>query len=617
MAETKKKKKKKEEPENDVVLTPPKKVEVTPLERDEMVSVVRDHFFETLQGESGYKDLEDSVKREIQVLFNKMKDMRFKNLYDFENIFKILLESKSPDLSNYIQIAMKKAKDKVSHENKGVLVIYSGGTVGSAPKDMNDPDSPQVVKPWHDLKYAIPGLDRIGYKVDAISFEEPLDSCNVGPAHWLKMANIISDHYKEYEGFVILHGTDTMIYTASALALMLLDLAKPVIITGSQIEGVTKLRNDAHQNFITALNIANPSASNIPLTPEVCIYFGGKLVRGCRAKKVDASGYAGFDSPNFPLLGTAGDQIDIDTLRLRPVPDIDQVDLLSKLETNVITIDVFPGIQYSQVVQKLLSDENLKGVVLRSYGTGNIPTDKAFLQPFEKITDRVVVVNVTQCQAGTVEMGLYETSQVLLDRGIIGGFDITAEAALCKLMILLGEYGDNIDTVKELMQRSLAGEQHHSVISTHFVESGKVDPGNLRYDLKALEIKSVDEDGDELIDSAILRFHNARLAPGEGHDYLRLKIFVDLREDAPDEDSPKFAGSYAKLQVPSSLLVDADEVGESLAFDITSAKELLMPKHTTRRVIKAQKTSFTILMDDSQEGSFEWDKVELNLFTTE
>ncbi|MGH9278692.1 MAG: asparaginase, partial [Acidimicrobiales bacterium] len=172
----------------------------------------------------------------------------------------------------------------------GVLVIYTGGTIGSKPRDP-DPASPQVVVPWPELSAATPELQRLPFAVDCFDEIPPLDSCNVGPTQWKAMADAISRHYEDYTGFVILHGTDTMVYTASALSFMLLELAKPVIITGSQRSALVSTRNDATQNLLTALEIANPTYSNLPIVPEVCIYFGGKLLRGNRARKRDTVGY--------------------------------------------------------------------------------------------------------------------------------------------------------------------------------------------------------------------------------------------------------------------------------------------------------------------------------------
>jgi len=584
---------------------------VTPLEKDDMIYQVQQLFLSELKGESGYKSLNDEEKNKLTTLFEHLQGFRFESINHYKEILKQFLFSFS-DISAYVDPVVDRITKKISDEkllNKGVLVIYTGGTVGSAPKDINDPDSPQIVKSWAELKRSTPGLDRIGFRVDAISFEEPLDSCNVWQKHWIKMAEIIYDYYKDYEGFVILHGTDTMIYTASALSFILQELRKPIIITGSQVAGIVPLRNDAHQNFITSLYIANPKASKIPVVPEVCIFFGNKLIRGCRSKKIDSNGYAAFDSPNYPLLGTAGEQIEIDKTRLRKISQTERPSIFKKLNNTVIMIDVFPGIQHSQVAENLFSDKDLKGVILRSYGTGNIPTDKNFLNRFKEITERdVCVVNVTQCSKGSVEMGLYETSQLLLDRGIISGFDISPEAALVKLMILLGQYGDNINLVKKLMQISLSGEQLYSVLKTYFLNPGEFTKENNRIDIKTSDVETIENY--EYIDKAILRFHNVSLTPEDGKDHATIQLFINMRGDAsPTEDSENYIGTFKKASVCS-------ENNESLAFDITSSREKLIKEKTTSKMIVGSNIlSFTIIKSD--KSVFEWDKVELELYITD
>ncbi len=592
-------------------------VEITSLEKDDRAFDVIKIFFRVLQNESSFKGLNDAKKEALQNLFEKILSMKFDTLQNFKGVADTLIRSESEELIDYIDIALKKSQEQLPKENKGVLVIYTGGTIGSAPKDANDPDSPEVVKSWKDLKGAVPKLDRIGFPVDAISFVQALDSCNVGPDHWRTMAEIIERYYHDYEGFVILHGTDTMVYTASALSFMIEGLGKPVVITGSQISGITNLRNDADQNFITSLYLANPEAANIPVLNDVCICFGGKIIRGCRSKKVDASGFVGFDSPNCSLLGTSGDNIDIDKSMLKTKDETDEIEVLKNLETNVLTIDVFPGIQKSEVVQKLLSDDNLKGVVLRSYGTGNIPTDKEFLAPFKEFCNRGgVVVNVSQCSAGSVEMGLYETSQLLLDIGILGGFDITPEAALTKLMVLLGEQGDDIQAVKKLMQQSLAGEQEMSVLTSSYDEAGTLNDDQKQFDFKPTPIESVPDDEDIL--RAILRFKGVELKPAEGRERLSVKLFIDLKGGTPDDTSENFAGVYAKAEIPTPIddpLFQHDDIDHSLAFDVTVKKDLLVSRETTGKIRKTgHKLGFTVLLDGSG-GSFSWKSMDLDLFT--
>lgn len=498
-------------------------------------------------------------------------------------------------------------------ENRGVLVIYTGGTIGSMPKDPNDVKSPMIVAKWPEFRKAVPVLNNLPFRIDAVSFETPLDSSNIGPQHWIKMAQIIGDpeHYDEYEGFVIIHGTDTMVYTASMLSFMLQNLNKPVIITGSQIPIIEHPRNDALQNLVTALMIANPTYSNIPIVKEVCIFFRDKLLRGNRTRKMDASGYLAFHTPNYPVLGTAGDNIDIEEkFLLRPKGDFNPV---FDLNRDVIMLDIFPGFQDRSKIRDLIFDPNIvSAVVLKSYGTGNVPTEKPevlFLlneeeidlvtgtepegtrsrvescqendqegsplkeelkRKFEdnncalskaprifeveknkwEISDRgdvlndkryklelkdgeihvspfgflddiqmavkrgQIIINVTQCPYGSVEQGLYDTSAVLTDCGVLSGQEVTPEAALCKLMVILAQAKMNNWKPKDfipLVNKNIAGEQNFSICST------KLEPGRLLDDKPHFwyRIPSIPLEGNlrerekSNIARAILRFKNA------------------------------------------------------------------------------------------------------------
>jgi L-asparaginase len=328
--------------------------------------------------------------------------------------------------------------------SKGVLVIYTGGTIGSMPVDPDDPDSPQVVVKWDEYVKRtpefLPDHDAfIGFRVDAYAFDKPLDSCNVSPEEWRMMASIIEKHHDQYEGFVILHGTDSMIYSASALSFMLVNLKKPVILTGAQMAFLFNSRNDGKQNMITAIMFANPKASGVPLVPEVCIFFNQKLLRGNRARKKDDSGFDAYYTPNFPPLGEAGGRLFVDE-RLILKPNDQAFQVVKRLEEKVLTFDVYPGIQNTDLARNILNTKGIMGIVLRAFGTGKIPTKAEFLKVFRDAQDKEIVVqNVTQCLHGFVELGMYETSAELLEVGMVTGFDITPEAALCKLMVLLAD----------------------------------------------------------------------------------------------------------------------------------------------------------------------------------
>ncbi len=354
-----------------------------------------------------------------------------------------------------------------ANRGSGVLVIYTGGTIGSMPRDPLDPKSPLIVVDWAEFRRRTWSLSErlpdgsintryIGFNVDGASLE-PLDSCNIGPWYWVQLARIIDESYDRYEGFVVMHGTDTMVYTASALSFMLEGLGKPVILTGAQRSHLTNVRNDALQNLLTALFIANPRHSGLPLVPEASIFFHEELLRGNRSRKVNASGFAAFKSPDYPRLATAGESIVIDRRVLRPPGS--GLRLRSQIEPNVASVIFFPGIQEASILQDVLSDPRLKGVVLLTYGAGTVPSDSRVLDPIAAAVKRgIVAIAVTQCGGGRVELERYEASSRLLEAGVVSGWDITPEAALVKLMVLLGDPNLSPTEVRRLLSQDLAGE---------------------------------------------------------------------------------------------------------------------------------------------------------------
>ncbi len=358
-------------------------------------------------------------------------------------------------------------------EKRGkVLSIYTGGTIGMLPKDKGNPISPLVPARWEELQDFVPVLKSLPLDVE-LKEMDLIDSSDMHPDYWIDMARVIRDHYEKYDGFVILHGTDTMTYTASALSFLLENLAKPVIITGSQTP-MSHPRSDALQNLVTALMLASPRTFNLHTTPEVCIYFNNLLLRGNRARKVSSSDYTGFNSPNYVLLGKTGERITINKKNTRE-PSSENFFINETLEKNVLSFDILPGVS-PRALRSIFDIEGLKGIILRTFGAGNAPTNEAFLKEIERAVNEknLAVVNITQCTQGMVEMGMYNASAGLLRRGVISGVDMTPEAAVTKMMVLLG-MGYDVATVKDLMQKDLRGEQSVNVYNFIY-NHGKADP---------------------------------------------------------------------------------------------------------------------------------------------
>jgi L-asparaginase len=332
---------------------------------------------------------------------------------------------------------------------KRVYIVYTGGTIGMRRTDEGYAPAPGYLE---SLLAGFPELRKSSMPAyDVHEYIPLLDSSNMGPDHWLLIARDILDHYKDYDGFIVLHGTDTMAYSASALAFMLRGIDKPVILTGSQIP-LCEVRSDGRDNLITAMMIIGQHP-----VPEVCLYFGGRLLRGCRSVKVNSSGLQAFDSPNFSPLGTAGIRIRINRDLVHAsssvVPELSE----TFTDTRVGALRLFPGISIDMITAML--ETPLQGLVIQTYGTGNGPSDnRSFMHALETAVSRgMVIVNCTQCLQGVVDQQSYATGYALGKAGLVSGFDMTAEAALTKLIYLFGQ-GYDSDVVKKMMGKNLCGE---------------------------------------------------------------------------------------------------------------------------------------------------------------
>lgn len=336
-----------------------------------------------------------------------------------------------------------------------VLLLFTGGTISMVRDPKSGALHPADMATFQSF---VPELFAGDVEVDMLPFDPLLDSSDINPENWSKMAHMVYDNYDKYDGFVILHGTDTMSYSASALSFMLHNLSKPVVFTGSQLP-VGVLRSDAKENLLTAIEIAAAKDEDgNAMVPEVTIFMDDALYRGNRTTKRNAEHFSAFNSYNYPALARAGVRITYQKQFINR-PDVGaQLRLRDKTDCNVAVLKLFPGITES-VVKSILSTLGLRGVVLETYGAGNAPSCDWLYQHLRDVVERgIIVVNKTQCNTGSVAMGQYAVSLPLLKAGVISGYDITTEALLTKMMYLFGENPNNNDIVKELLQTPLCGE---------------------------------------------------------------------------------------------------------------------------------------------------------------
>jgi L-asparaginase len=332
-----------------------------------------------------------------------------------------------------------------------ILIIYTGGTIGM----VNDPLTGSLIPfDFGQIQQNVPELARLNYDLEVHSFDPILDSSNMDPTAWVELARIIENRYDDFDGFVILHGSDTMAFTASALSFMLENLGKPVVLTGSQLP-IGEIRTDAKENLITALEIAATRKHHAAMVPEVCIYFDYRLFRGNRSIKYNSEKFEAFQSPNYPILAEAGVYLSFFKNYIQHQPK-EAFKVHYQLDPNIGVLKLYPGISKNAV--DAITESSVAAIVLETFGSGNTTTAAWFTESLQGAINRgKIIVDISQCQGGSVQLGKYETSKRLEEMGVLSGYDMTFEATIAKLMFLLGK-GLDREEIVSCMERSLRGE---------------------------------------------------------------------------------------------------------------------------------------------------------------
>ncbi len=332
-----------------------------------------------------------------------------------------------------------------------ILIIYTGGTIGM----VNDPKTGTLIPfDFEQIQENVPELARLDYQLSVHSFDPILDSSNMDPVVWAELALLIEQKYNDFDGFVILHGSDTMSFTASALSFMLQNLAKPVVLTGSQLP-IGEIRTDAKENLITALEIAATKKDGKAMVPEVCVYFDYQLFRGNRSIKNNSEKFEAFASPNYPILAEAGVNLSFFPNYILPIPT-KPFKIHTEFNPNIAILKMYPGITEDAV--RAITESSANAIILEAFGSGNTTTAPWFIACLQKATSNdKIIVDISQCKGGSVQLGVYETSRKLQQMGVISGYDMTFEATVTKLMYLLAQKL-SIAEMKRLLEISIAGE---------------------------------------------------------------------------------------------------------------------------------------------------------------